>query len=317
MSEQEITAELHPQDLASAEPAPESPDVLCSVTFAAKTDLGRVRENNEDKFDWWEPDDAVLLARRGRLYAVADGMGGHSAGQIAAEMALKAIGTAYFATTRESAEEALKRAIVKANALIFDTARAIPSRAGMGCTVVAVALLDAEAVVAWAGDSRAYLVREGAARRLTEDHSWVAEQVRLGVLTEEQAERSSRRNIVTRCLGPEPGVAPDVTVLPLRENDVLLLCSDGLTGAVGDDILAAAATECPPSFACSNLIDLANEAGGPDNITVAVLRIDRIEPVGEPEQESSSSAAPGSREPETGPEPLKPRRRRLFGLGSS
>jgi PPM family protein phosphatase len=262
MADQEITAELNTQDLAPARTPPTAPDVLCAVTFAAKTDLGRVRENNEDKFDWWEPDDPVLLARRGRLYTVADGMGGHTAGQIAAEMALKAIGAGYFGSTRESAADGLKRAIVKANALLFDTSTAIPSRAGMGCTVVAVALLEAEAVIVWAGDSRVYLVRDGAARRLTEDHSWVAEQVRMGVLTEEQAERSSRRNIITRCLGPEPNVVPEATYLTVREDDVLLLCSDGLTGAVSDDLIASAASECPPSFACSNLIEMANEGRG-------------------------------------------------------
>ncbi|HEY3268918.1 MAG TPA: PP2C family serine/threonine-protein phosphatase [Armatimonadota bacterium] len=271
---QEITAELNPQDLATPEPAPrEGPPRMLPLTFAAKTDMGRIRENNEDKFDFWEPEDPALLANRGRLYAVADGMGGHAAGQIAAEMALKAVGAAYFARTAGLPADALSRAIAQANAQVFETARAIPSRAGMGCTIVAVAIVDEQAIVAWAGDSRVYLVREGAASRVTQDHSWVAEQVALGMITEEQAERSSYRNVITRSLGPQAGVTPDVVTLDLLPGDALLLCSDGLTTVVKDAELPPALAGVPPSFACQALIEIANDRGGPDNITAAILRV--------------------------------------------
>jgi protein phosphatase len=296
----EITAEMNVEDLAAPGPEEEGEArPVLSVTFAAKTDLGRVRENNEDKFDWWEPEDAALLAARGRLYAVADGMGGHAAGQIAAEMALKEIGESYFAGTRGTPEVALKRAIVKANAQGFDTARAIPSRKGMGCTVVLLAVVGADAVVAWAGDSRVYRVRNGTAEQLTEDHSWVHEQVRAGALTEEDAERSPYRNVITRCLGPEPAVTPETRREALQAGDSLLLCSDGLTGLVRDAEIAAVVAAGPPSFACRELIDRANNGGGPDNVTAAIVRIDGdAESAGgllTPEPEPAAAAPPRKR----------------------
>lgn len=274
-NEQEITAEMHADELAGTpetEPAPNLP--VIPLTFAAKTDLGRVRENNEDKFDWWEPDDTVLLSARGRLYAVSDGMGGHAAGQIAAELALKIIGDAYYSGAHGTPEEALVRAIVKANTEIFDTARAIPSRKGMGCTIVLLAVVGEDAVLAWAGDSRIYRIRDGQAEQLTDDHSWVHEQVRLGALNDEEARRSPYRNVITRCLGPEPAVTPETRREAIQAGDRFLLCSDGLTGPVDDAALAEIISVSAPAFACRKLIALANENGGPDNITAAILRAD-------------------------------------------
>lgn len=296
----EITAELQASDLAREEPAPrDEPETVLPLVFAAKTDLGRVRENNEDKFDWWEPTDPLLLANRGRLYVVADGMGGHAAGQIAAEMALNTLGAAYYSGVRGTPEDALLRAITQANARVFDTAKTIPSRSGMGCTVVALAVVDDEAVVAWAGDSRAYLVRGGLATRMTRDHSLVAEQVQMGIITEEQAARHPQRNIITRSLGPEPSVSPEVVRYPLQDGDVVLLCSDGLTGVVSDEEIAEHGVSGPPSFACRSLIDLANARGGPDNVTVAIVHV-------EGEIQAPSEAAPAGGRAE------KPRRRGLF-----
>lgn len=272
--ETEITAELMADDLAPADaPVREHPDTVLPLTFAAKTDLGRVRENNEDKFEWWEPNDDARLANRGRLYAVADGMGGHAAGQIASEMALNAVGRAYYGGLKGSAEDALMRAINQANAVVFDTARAIPSRNGMGCTIVALAVVDSDAVVAWAGDSRAYLVRGGSATQITRDHSFVEEQVQLGIITPEEAKTHRYRNVITRSLGPEASVSPDVTRFALEAGDAVLLCSDGLTGVVSDDEIAEYATAEAPSFACRELIEIANARGGPDNITVALIRV--------------------------------------------
>lgn len=308
MSEQEITAEMSLDELApAAEPQRDTPEVWASVTFAAKTDLGSVRENNEDKFDWWEPDDPATLARRGRLYAVADGMGGHAAGQIAAEMALKRLGEAYYVSRRGPASEALVRAIVQANATVHETARAIPSRSGMGCTVVAVALVEAEAVIAWAGDSRAYRIRERAAEQLTEDHSWVAEQVRQGIITEEQAETSAYRNVITRSLGAEAHMTPDVRIVPIQAGDILLLCSDGLTGVVDDQRLAKLAVSSAPSMACAQLINEANSYGGPDNITAALIRIDRIDAPTPPDPETTEAPTAADAPPR--------KKRGLFGRG--
>jgi protein phosphatase len=271
--DREITAELTPAEPSGSDVTPGR----VSLTFAAKTDLGRVRENNEDKFDFWEPEDAETLASRGRLYAVADGMGGHAAGQIASEMALKAFGASYYSTCSGGVEDALIRAVAQANALVHDTQAAVPSRRGMGCTLVAAAIVGADAFIVWAGDSRAYRITPEGFERLTEDHSWVGEQVRAGVITPEEAETHPYRNIITRCLGPEPGVTPEVRRLSVSEGDILLLCSDGLTGPVRDAEIAATVRGVAPSFACRDLIDLANERGGPDNITVAVIRIDAVD----------------------------------------
>lgn len=274
MTPDEITAELNPNDLAQDETPPrDMPAVHLNVLFAAKTDLGRVRENNEDKFDWWEPDDPALLANRGRLYAIADGMGGHAAGQIASEMALKSFAQAYYGGVNGSVEDALTRAISQANAMIYDTARAIPSRAGMGCTLAAVAIVDSDAVVGWAGDSRAYLIRAGTATQMTRDHSLVEEHVQMGLLTREEAAHHPRRNIITRSLGPEATVVPEVVRYPILPGDALLICSDGLTGVVADGEIAELAVASPPSLACGELIGVANSRGGPDNVTVAILRI--------------------------------------------
>jgi protein phosphatase len=297
-SENEITAEMDARELAAAPESATGPTVSVPLTFAAKTDLGQVRENNEDKFDWWAPEDESLLAARGRLFAVADGMGGHAAGQIAAEMALKTIGDSYFSSARGAPEDALKLAIVKANTEVFDTARAIPSRKGMGCTIVLAAVVGEEVAIAWAGDSRIYRIREGRAEQLTEDHSWVREQVRSGALTEAEAERSPYRNIITRCLGPEPAVTPEARREPLRAGDILVLCSDGLTGVVSDDDIAEIVSSRPPTFACKDLIGLANRRGGPDNITAAIIRVDGdaapavIEP---PSVEGTSAETPRKR----------------------
>jgi protein phosphatase len=288
--EPEITAELDAGALGQPDSQPrERPDTNLQLWFAAKTDLGRVRENNEDKFDWWEPTSPALLANRGRVFAVADGMGGHAAGQIASEMALKAFASAYFSGTNGRVEDALVRAVTQANAMVFDTARAIPSRGGMGCTIVLAAIVDSEASVAWAGDSRVYLVRKGIATQLTCDHSLVEEQVQLGLLTREEAAHHPRRNVITRSLGPEASVLPDIVRQPLQEGDTLVLCSDGLTGVVTDEEIAKGAPAGPPSFACGDLINLANSRGGPDNVTVAIIRVAGEAPV---EAESAPAGPP-------------------------
>jgi serine/threonine protein phosphatase PrpC len=288
--EQEITAELTAEAMAGVS------DVPLSVTFAAKSDLGRVRENNEDKFDWWEPDSPEVLKSLGRLYAVSDGMGGHAAGQIASEMALKTIGKVYYADPAVDPRDALERAIRAANTLVHVTGRAVPSRAGMGCTIVAVALVGSTAIIGWVGDSRAYLVRGGAATCITEDHSLVQEQVRAGILTEEEAATSGYRNVITRSIGAEENVQPEFRNVPLSAGDAVLLCSDGLTGVVGDTEIGEAVCSDSPSFACSRLVDVANEKGGPDNITVAILRVNGVQSESPEPQKEPKETEPETRE---------------------
>jgi len=254
------------------------PRLMASLKFAAKTDLGRVRDNNEDKFDFFEPEDPAVLATKGRFYAVADGMGGHSAGQIACELALKAVIQSYYGSPSADAESSLKTAVEEANALIHATAQAMPDRQGMGTTLTAAVVREDTLIIAQVGDSRAYLLRDGAISQLTEDHSWVAEQVRLGTMTLAEAQVSPFRNIITRSMGTAPQVEPDVTTHALRAGDTVVLCSDGLSGHLEPPEILAVAGGYSPSVAALTLIDAANARGGRDNITAVVLSVRGLAP---------------------------------------
>src|SRR2546423_6466941 len=182
--DREITAPMEVADLQQGweGKTPSRPLTHALLRFGAKTDLGQVRENNEDKFDFIEPDDPVVLARRGRVYAVADGMGGHSAGQIASELGLKVFIRSYYEDGASQAAHALKRAVRDANAYIVEVARAIPGRRGIGTTLTAAVVREDDMIITQVGDSRLYQVRGGEIRQITQDHSWVAEHVRRGTM---------------------------------------------------------------------------------------------------------------------------------------
>jgi len=274
----EITARLEPRELEEGwrKKAPKPPKYQAVIKMGARTDLGRVRENNEDKYDFVEPEDEAVLSRRGSFYAVADGMGGHAAGQIASELALKTIISSYYGDSPDGPDGVLLTAIRQANALIYDTSRAIVERSGMGTTLTAAVVLGDQLYVAQVGDSRAYLLRDGAVEQITHDHSWVAEQVRLGALSEADAEASPFRNVITRSLGAAPTVEPDIYKTRLRQDDVIVLCSDGLSGHVTAEEVGQIAADKSPSPAARELVDLANERGGSDNITVVVLAVREI-----------------------------------------
>lgn len=273
--DREITAKIDTEGLRKEweERANRARGVQVAVSIGAKTDLGRVRENNEDKFEFFRPEDEDTLARKGSFYAVADGMGGHSAGQIASELALKTAIRSYYADSSPVVEESLRSALQQANALIFDAARAIVERNGMGTTMTALVIRGDEAFIAQVGDSRCYRLRGGSIRQITEDHSWVAEQVKRGALTEEEAEISPFRNVITRSLGNAPNVDVDVFVEELKAGDQFLLCSDGLSGLVGADEMLAAMQDASPSQAAWDLVDLALERGGYDNATVLIVAV--------------------------------------------
>lgn len=278
----EITAKLDTDELAEAWAKKKGlrPKFLLDTRVGARTDLGCVRENNEDKFEFFEPEEPELLAVKGCFYAVADGMGGHASGQIASELALKTIVKTYFADPNEEVTESLRAAISSANAYIYDTAQAIPDRAGMGTTCTALVLRDDEMYVGHVGDSRLYLMRDGELRQVSEDHSWVTEQVKRGALTGEEAEMSPFRNVITRSLGAEPDVEVDIYQEKIQKGDVLVLCSDGLSGYVTDDEILDLAGTWGPSMAAVKLVDRANELGGGDNITVVVVAIRDIQKAG-------------------------------------
>jgi len=170
--------------------------VVVQTLLGAKTDLGCVRENNEDKFEFFQPDDEDVLALKGSFYAVADGMGGHAAGQIASELALKTAIKAYYAEQSPVVEEFLRSAIQQANGLIYDAARAIAERNGMGTTMTALVIRGEEFFIAQVGDSRCYRLRGNRIEQLTDDHSWVNEQVKRGALTQDEAEMSPFKNVI-------------------------------------------------------------------------------------------------------------------------
>jgi protein phosphatase len=263
------------------------PRVHADIVWAARTDIGRVREHNEDKFDFFIPNEFIpnessLLAMRGRLWAVADGMGGHSAGQIASETALKTLIRCYFFNLEDgedTPETALQTALRDANELLHRAAQELGTQGNMGTTVVAAVVWEDQLTVAHIGDSRAYLLRKGAAiRPLTRDHSYVEEQVRRGYLTRAEAETSQYRNYITRSVGMGGSVSADVTSETLEEGDTILLCSDGVTGYLSDAALELYANGKGLSRAALEIVDAANDAGGRDNSTVLLMHVRSIRP---------------------------------------
>ena len=234
------------------------------------TDVGQRRESNEDDF---------LLEPGLGVYAVADGMGGHAAGEIASKLAIETLrdvlrrdDSENGPMTAEEAAEWLRSAVVEANRRICDSIRLHEERRGMGTTVVAMVQSGREAIVGHVGDSRLYLLRGGEFLRLTSDHSWVNEQVKLGLMNDDAAQRHPMRNIVTRALGSRPDVTVDLSAVEVEPGDVFLLCSDGLNTMLTDPQIQGilAARRQDPESACRELVREANAHGGEDNVTVVV-----------------------------------------------
>ncbi len=243
------------------------------IDIAEMTDIGRRRANNQDNVAKNVPDDQREIDRAGALVVVADGMGGHAAGEIASTVAVETITTAYTESFDDDVMDALETAVRRANDRVFTISRENADHMGMGTTVVAAVIYQGLLFIANIGDSRCYLIRNGVLRQVTRDHSWVAEQVRAGVLTEDQARVHVHRNVITRSLGTQPDVLADFFIEPLREGDLVILCSDGLHGYVDDASLLDIASHHAPHDAVRLLVEAANEAGGPDNITVAIAQI--------------------------------------------
>ena len=242
------------------------------VSVFGDTDVGRVRSVNQDSVVVRAGDDAPLGEA---LIAVADGMGGHAAGEVASQMSLDLLITS-LASASAPDERAMRDAFARANAGVLSAASQNPEYRGMGTTLVAGLLTGHELIVGNVGDSRMYLYRDGEMTRATQDHSWVGEMVAAGALTEEQAAKHPRRNILTRALGVESSVEADAGRIALKRGDRLILCSDGLHGMVDDKTIAGVVggKSLDLKKAARELIDLANKAGGTDNITVALARID-------------------------------------------
>ena len=244
-----------------------------------RTHPGKVRENNEDAFgvvlDWREKlglTDEDLL-QRGHLFAVADGMGGHAAGEVASQMAIETLFTEYYTGEWTGPKRTLSAAIAAANRAIFETAEANAQMEGMGTTLAAALYRPEQGLVANVGDSRAYLFRSGRIKQVTRDHSWVAEQVHSGILTEDEAAHHPFRNVITRSLGNEAHVEPEFFELLPLPGDALLLCSDGLSNQVTDKEMADILRTYPLDEAADRLLELALERGAPDNVTLVLIQM--------------------------------------------
>ena len=248
------------------------------IRSAGKSDVGRVREKNEDSF---------LVSDELGLFVVADGMGGHLGGQMASSLAVKTIGEV-IGNRRSELEAApadepletvsvpriLADAVRAACSTIYDTAQHDPELQGMGTTVTAMVVRGPRAFIAHVGDSRCYLQRGTRVIQITDDHSLVNEQIKAGLITREQARSSRLKNIITRSVGFERDVAVDTFALPVQPNDRFLLCSDGLANFVDDTEIGLALASMPIDDVPLKLIELANERGGDDNITVVCLTAD-------------------------------------------
>ena len=238
------------------------------IEYGTQTDQGKSRTSNEDSY---------AASVRKKFFLVADGMGGHAAGEIASQIAASTMEDLMTGADAGSgsAEQALLDAAQGANARVFESQTEDPQLSGMGSTLTALALRDSRYFIAHVGDSRAYLHRDGALEQLTRDHSLVWHLYESGMLRKEELSSHPQKNLITRSVGPHPHIEVDLERGDAREGDVFLLCSDGLTDVVSDETIRTVlgdATQSPQQM-CDKLVNLANDAGGPDNITAVVVRI--------------------------------------------
>ena len=256
------------------------------LSYSARTDVGMIRSGNEDNFD------VDVNSARG-IFIVADGMGGHAAGEVASEMAVTIVKrelTDVSDTTGNQLSRVLAEALRHANRAIHDRTITEVDKQGMGTTASVLVLTEARYVIGQVGDSRVYLLRDGALKQLTKDHSYVQEQVDLGNLTPEQARYHPYSNVITRCVGASPEVEPDLYAGETRRGDVFLIASDGLTGMVDDRRLAQLLmSRAEPERKVQALISEANGRGGLDNITAIVVHVDDVDE--QPERDTGEMPA--------------------------
>ncbi|MFP4437027.1 MAG: protein phosphatase 2C domain-containing protein [Chloroflexaceae bacterium] len=261
------------------------------VRYGAQSDLGLKREVNQDCYGIAE---ALPSERQDRLLVVCDGMGGHMAGEVASRLGVSALLAHYYATAQEDRRALLPAALVAANRQVYEQGRGT-----MGTTSVVALLLGDQLHVANVGDSRAYLLRDGQLRQLSQDHSFVAEQVAAGLLTPEQARVSAHRNMITRALGHQADVQVDLfPPLTLQPGDSVILSTDGMHGLVEDSEIAGVVSTLLPEAAVEQLVQMANARGGTDNITVVIAQV-------VPPEEPLDAPAAGSL-PVTQPLPVQP-----------
>ena len=242
------------------------------ITSAGRTDVGVIRSGNEDSL--------ILVPDRG-IFVVADGMGGHAAGEVASEMAVRFVAReleSLRGLNDSQVADRMRSAIRAANGAIFQRTLTEHDKRGMGTTVTALTLFGTHFLIGQVGDSRAYLLRDSRLSQLTKDHSYVQEQVDAGYLTPEQARTHPYSNVITRCVGANSEVMPDIYVGTVKPKDVFLLASDGLTGMLEDyQLQELLAPERMPQDEVDSLITEANRHGGLDNITAIIVRVDAVD----------------------------------------
>jgi len=249
--------------------------VRTGIEVSVQSDIGCLRQNNEDSFGYWEPEDDQEFLRKGRLAVVADGMGGYEGGQEASRLAVETLMAVYRDFGGDDPQAALIEALQAAHEQIRQYSFSHPELRGMGTTCTAAAIVQDALYYVHVGDTRLYLIRDGQITRVTRDHSYVGRLVESGMISQEEAETHPQRNILTAALGTNPDLIMDSPGRPepLRPEDVLLICSDGLWGQVRDSEILDAVENKSAEQAGRKLIELARERGGPDNITVEILRL--------------------------------------------
>jgi serine/threonine protein phosphatase PrpC len=249
--------------------------VRTGIEVSVQSDIGCLRQNNEDSFGYWEPEDDQQFLRKGRLAVVADGMGGYEGGQEASRLAVETLVEVYRDYGGDDPQAALVEALQTAHEQIREYSFDHPELRGMGTTCTAAAIVQDALYYVHVGDTRLYLIRDGQITRVTRDHSYVGRLVESGMISPEEAEHHPQRNILTAALGTNPDLIMDSPGQPepLRPEDVLLICSDGLWGQVRDSEILDAVENKSAEQTGRRLIELARERGGPDNITVEVLRL--------------------------------------------
>jgi serine/threonine protein phosphatase PrpC len=257
------------------------------ITCAGRTDVGIIRSGNEDSY--------IMVPDRG-VFVVADGMGGHAAGEVASEMAVRLVARelgSLKSLTDDQVADRMRTSIRGANDAIFQRTLTEHDKRGMGTTVTALVLYGTRFLIGQVGDSRCYLLRDGKLTQVTKDHSYVQEQVDAGYLTPEQARTHPYSNVITRCVGANSDVMPDVYVGAVRPKDLFLIASDGLTGMLEDPQLAEILlADRMPQEQVDDLVAEANRHGGLDNITAIIVRIDSVE---QPEADTTAALPAATR----------------------
>ena len=254
------------------------------------SDRGPSRDLNEDYVDYYVPSDEAQSRLKGSIFVVADGMGGHLAGEVASKEAVKKVMEEYYAAPSPDPGESLGRAISAANHLVREHALSDPAKSGMGTTLVAAVIIGSNVYIANVGDGRAYGINNDTSTQITRDHSWVEEQIEVGILTREQAQKHPQRNVITRALGRRQTVEADLFEGKLLAGDALLLCTDGVCGPLTEDQMTQAVRSLPPSRAAAQLVSQAGAEGGKDNASALIVRV--VAPDAWSEEQAQPSSGP-------------------------